>query len=72
MEWLKKVDEIREAEEWVVRCRDKSKLFTSIWAQWQKYPADPDPVPSSLEVVLLELAEPSLKLKMPVNGDVHT
>lgn len=56
-EWLKKVDEIKEAEEWVAMCKDRHERFTNIWASWQKYTADPDPVPSSLEVAFLELAD---------------
>lgn len=55
------------AEEWEARCKDIREQFISIWAPWQKYAADP--VPSSLEVALLELAESSLKV--PINGVVH-
>lgn len=71
-EWLQKVSDIREAEEWVPRCKDRSERFNGVWAHWRKYITDANPVSSSLDVALLELAEPSLKLRRPVNGDVRT
>lgn len=71
-EWLQKVDDIREAEEWVARCKDRSERFDGVWAQWRRFIIDTNPVSSSLDVALLELAEPSLKLRRPVGGDVRT
>lgn len=71
-EWLQKVDDIREAEEWVARCKDRSERFDGIWAQWRRFTIDTNPVSSSIDVALLELAEPSLKLRRPVGGDVRT
>lgn len=61
-EWLRKVSKIKEAEEWVATCQDRRERFTSSWAPWEEYTSAPDPVPSSLEVALLELAEPLLRV----------
>lgn len=61
-EWFRKVKEIIEAEEWVTTCMDRHEFFSSIWAAWLEYTSDPDQVSSSLDVALLELAEPTLKV----------
>lgn len=60
-EWHHRVGDIREAEDWIATCRGVRDRFTATWQPWTVYVSDPGHMPSSLDVALLELAEPSLR-----------
>ena len=62
-DWIRAVSDIGEAERWVATCRDRHDRHMTAWAPWTDYVSDPVFVPSSLDVALLELAEPSLKTR---------
>lgn len=55
-----KVNDMREAEHWIATCRGTPERFNIICSPWSTYVTDPGLVPSSLDLALLELAEPSL------------
>ena len=62
-EWIAGVNAVREAEDWIATCRDTRERFNTIWAPWSDYTTDPIFVPSSLDIALLELSDPSLKAR---------
>lgn len=45
-EWIRKVNEIMEAVEWVATCKDRWERFSSIWATGQEHTFDPAQIPS--------------------------
>lgn len=60
-EWVRRVNEIREVEDWIATSRASRDRFTNIWSLWLGHISDSDQVSSSLDVALLELAEPTLR-----------
>lgn len=58
-----KVNKIKDVEDWVATCKGTRKRFNCIWVVWQQYTSDPGHILSSLYVALLELADPSLRLR---------
>lgn len=67
-DWIKKVNDIREAEHWIATCRGKVERFEAIWGPWKDYMSDSDQISSSLDLALLKLAEPSLRSRLD-NGN---
>lgn len=60
-EWIKGVNAVREAKDWVATCKGTEERFHAVWAPWSEYVSDPVNVSSSLDAALLELADPTLK-----------
>lgn len=59
-EWVGRVNEIREAEDWIATCKGTRDKLANIWSLWLDHVSGPAQVPSSLDMALLELAEPAL------------
>lgn len=58
------MNKIREVEDWIATCRGTRDHFISIWSPWIDYIYyDPRQMSSSLDLALLELAEPSLRTR---------
>lgn len=62
-DWIKGVSAVREAEEWLATCRGSRERFLGIWAPWSEYTTDSRDIPSSLDIALLELADPTLRAR---------
>lgn len=63
-DWIQKVNDIRETEHWIATCKGKLERFDYIWGPWKDYISDPDQESTSLDLALLELAEPSLRSRL--------
>lgn len=59
-EWICRVNAIREAEEWVAVGKNTTVKHTAIWSIWHEHFQDTSYVPSSLDISLLKLADPTL------------
>lgn len=70
-DWIKKVNDIREAEHWIASCKGKTERFEIIWGPWKDYVFDPNHMSSSLDMALLELAEPSLRSRLDNVNKTH-
>lgn len=64
-DWIKKVTEIMEAEEWIAICEGKRGRFD--WAPWRRYTPGSGLISSSLDVALLALTDPSFQQLVQAN-----
>lgn len=70
-DWIKKVNDIREAEHCIATCKGKVERFDAIWRPWKDYMSDPDHATSSLDLALLELVEPTLRSHLGNGNNIN-
>lgn len=58
-DWVRRVTDIMEAEQWIATCRNRRDHFEAVWEPWKTYIAGTQTVSPSLDMALLALVDPT-------------